>query len=87
MNPLTLWKLTRKAQAVANQIELANSKSLWKSKTMWFNLLTAAAELAQVLSGTRLVPTETLAVASAVINIGLRLVTDTPVHVVTPMGK
>ena len=88
MNPITAWKLFRKGKAVAEQIEAANaSKSLWRSKTFWFNLLTAVGELVQVLSGTTLVPPGTLAIVAAVINIGLRTITNEPVHVAAPTLK
>ncbi len=80
MNPIKAWQLYRKAKKVADLIEDGNTKSLWKSKTFWFNLLTGLAELAQVLSGTNLVPPGVLTVAAAVINIGLRLVTDKPIQ-------
>ena len=53
------------------------SKSLWKSKTFWFNLLVAAQELTSVLP----LPSGMVAIAATVINIGLRLVTDKAVTV------
>ncbi len=56
------------------------SKSLWKSKTFWFNVLTAAAELTQVLP----IPAGTLTIVAAVINVGLRMTTSEPVHVIPP---
>jgi hypothetical protein len=56
------------------------SKSLFKSKTFWFNIFTAAAELTQVLP----LPAGYLTIAAAVINVGLRMTTETPVHVVDP---
>lgn len=60
----------------------AVSKSLFTSKTFWFNALTSAAELAQLLSQVHLVPPGALALAGSLINIGLRMVTTQPVHVV-----
>ena len=53
------------------------SKTLWTSKTFWFNLLTAGAELAQVIP----LPPGTALLVTNAINIGLRLVTDKPVTV------
>ena len=84
MNPVTAWTLFRKGKAVADQIEQANSKALWKSKTFQFNLLTAVGELVQVMSGTNLVPPGTLAIVAALINIGLRTITNEPVHIAPP---
>lgn len=57
------------------------SKSIFKSKTFWFNILTIAAEVAQVLP----IPPGTLTVIAAVINVGLRTVTTDPVHVKAPV--
>jgi hypothetical protein len=93
VNPITLWKLARKVNREVSLIQQATasyerthdvSKSLFASKTFWFNLLTGAGELVQVATQTHIVPAGTVAVAAAVINIGLRFVTDQPVHVVDP---
>lgn len=62
------------------------TKSLFQSRTFWFNLLSAAAEVAQTLSGTQVVPAGAMLVASNAINIGLRMVTDRPVHLTPPPG-
>ena len=51
------------------------NKKLWKSKTFWFNLLSGAA----ALSGALPLKPEHVAIATAVINIGLRIATDKPV--------
>ena len=78
MNVIQLWTVYRRAQKLAGLLEEAKmSKHLFTSKTFWFNVLTAAAELTQVLP----LPPGTVAIAAAVINIGLRFVTDQSVHV------
>ena len=78
MNPIRMFTIYRRAQKLAGYMEeAAMSKSLWKSRTFWFNLLTAAAELTAVLP----LPPGTLTIAAAVINVALRLVTSEPVHV------
>lgn len=77
MNPVRLLKIYRRASKLGNLIEEANVKSLWKSKTFWFNLLTGAAELAQVIP----LPPGTALLVTNVINIGLRMVTNTGVSV------
>ncbi|CAB4190668.1 hypothetical protein UFOVP1196_86 [uncultured Caudovirales phage] len=51
------------------------NKKLWKSKTFWLNILSGAAAISGVIP---LAP-EHVAIATAVINIGLRLATDKPV--------
>ena len=56
------------------------SKSLFTSKLFWFNVLSSAAALLGVIP----LPPEYVAVGTGVINIALRFVTTTPVHVVTP---
>lgn len=55
-------------------------KSLFASKTFWFQILSAAAAVSGVLP---LAPA-TMAVVTAVVNVGLRIVTDTPVTVAQP---
>ena len=81
MNPLKLFTIYRKAMRLAGYFEEAQvSKSLFKSKIFWFNLLTTAAELTQIIP----LPPGALVIASGVINIALRFVTDKPVHVVSP---
>jgi hypothetical protein len=52
-------------------------KALWRSRTFWFQVLSAAAALSGVIP----IPAEVLAVVVGVINVGLRLVTDEPVSV------
>lgn len=57
------------------------SKSLFKSKTFWFNIVTATLQLSQVLP----LPVEYTALIVGVGNIALRFVTETPVHVTEPV--
>lgn len=80
MNVVRLWKIYRSSQRIATMFEEASmSKSLFRSKTFWFNVLTAGAALLDVIP----LPPEYTAVAVGVINIALRFVTTQPVHVVT----
>jgi hypothetical protein len=64
-----------------------DSKPIWQSKTFWLNALTAAAGVLVVLSGmAEQIPSpyiEWIGVALAIVNIGLRLVTDQPVTITT----
>ena len=79
MNPIRLLKLYARANRLVGLLEEARmSKSLFTSKLFWFNVLTASASLLDVIP----LPPEYMAVAVSVINIGLRLVTNKPVHVV-----
>ena len=81
MNPLKLVNIYRKAMKLAGLLEEAKmSKSLFSSKLFWFNVLTATAGLLGVIP----LPPEYVAVGTGVINIALRFVTTSPVHVVTP---
>jgi len=76
MNPLRMLAIYRKASVVIDLLEDAKmNKKLWKSKTFWFNILSGAAALSGVIP---LAP-EHVAIATAVINVGLRFVTDKPV--------
>ena len=78
MNVMQLWRIYRRAQELAGFLEEAQvSKSLFTSKLFWFNVLTAAAALLDVIP----LPPEYTAVAVGVINVALRVVTDQPVHV------
>ena len=81
MNPWRLLTIYRKAMTLTGFLEEARvSKSLFLSKIFWFNVLTAGAALLDVIP----LPPEYTAVAVGVINVALRFVTSTPVHVVTP---
>ena len=79
MNPLRLLQLYRQANRVASFLEQgAMSKSLFRSKTFWFNLLTAAGELAGLIP----LPPGTAILVISGINIALRVITQGPVHVI-----
>ena len=81
VNPITMWKVYRKANTLVNLLqEAALLKSLWTSKTFWFNVLSVAAELTQILP----LPPGTVLIVTNLINIGLRVVTGAPVHIVAP---
>lgn len=61
------------------------SKSIFTSKTFWFNALTGVADAIGQFSG--LIPVQYqpfIALASAIINVGLRYVSSQPVHVTAP---
>lgn len=89
-NPLTLLKLYRKVNALIGLFQKAAasneradvSKSLFQSKTFWVNALTIVAEIAQLVSGLRVVPTEYMAVGLGILNVILRSLTNQPVHLV-----
>lgn len=62
-----------------------DSKSIFKSKTFWFNALSVIATVSTTYAG--LMPPAWLpyvAAAGGVANIGLRLMTDTSAHVTKP---
>lgn len=94
MNPLRLLKIYRKADAVLTKFDTATkdweqrkakgedmSKSLFQSKTFWFNVVMAVLELSQVLP----IPAGTLLVVTTAANIVLRLFfTDQAAHVSAP---
>ena len=81
-NPFKILKALWAAKKLAQHIEEAHmSKSLFKSRTFWANLLTAAVELSGALSG--FLPPGARQLATNVLNIALRLVTSDPVHVVS----
>ena len=79
MNLIRTIKILRRAQRLFGLFEeAAVSKSLFKSKIFWFNVLSVAAELTQVLP----IPAGALVIVVNVINIGLRVITSDPVHVI-----
>lgn len=81
MNPWRLLTIYRRASTLVGYFEeAAVSKSLFTSKLFWFNVLSAGSSLLGVLP----LPPEHVATAVAIINIALRYVTSTPVHVVSP---
>jgi hypothetical protein len=71
MRILTLFKLYRQFSKLHKTMEEATVKKLWKSKTIWFQLLTIAA----AISGAVPLPPDITAAIVAAINVGLRLVT------------
>ena len=81
MNPIQFLRIYRKAMKLTGLLQEASvSKSLFTSKIFWFNILTATAGLLQVIP----LPPEYTTVGVGVVNVILRLVTDKPVHVVSP---
>lgn len=63
------------------------SKSLFKSKTFWFNVLTAVGTLLASPVALALIPASALVyvpVVQGLVNVGLRAITDQPVHVGKP---
>lgn len=94
MNPITAWKLYRKVNQLAGQFQAATasyertkdvSKSLFLSKTFWVNVFSTTLELAQMVSGIHVVPPGVISGIVNVANIGLRIATDQPVHIITPL--
>ena len=80
MNIFKAWKIWRKLNPLLKLAKEAHmSKSLFKSKVFWVNVLTAGVELSGALSG--LIPPGALQLATNVLNIALRLVTSQPVSV------
>ncbi len=76
MNLLKILAIYRKSAVVIDLLEDAKmNKKLWQSKTFWFNILSGAAALSGVLP----LSPEHLAIITAVINIGIRSVTEQPV--------
>lgn len=90
MNPIRVLKILGKANRLLSLLQQGTasyertktvSKSLFASKTFWFNLVTAAVELSGVLP----IPAGTAAAVMGIGNVILRLLTDQPVHVVKPL--
>lgn len=89
MNPLKLFRIYQKADKVVSLIEEGTksyertqsmSKSLFASKTFWFNILTAVVDLTGVLP----LPQGVATTIASVGNIALRTITSDPVHIVPP---
>jgi|TARA_R110000744_G_scaffold44234_1_gene98792 hypothetical protein len=74
---LEMLRLYRLFSKLHQTIEEATVKKLYRSKTMWFQLLTIAA----AISGAVPLPPDVTAVIVAAINVGLRLVTSESVGV------
>jgi nitrate reductase gamma subunit len=60
------------------------SKSIFQSRIVWVQILTAATEVLQVLPMLLPVPPGTATAIGSIATIILRRLTDEPVHVVTP---
>lgn len=92
MNPFKMLSVYNKTNKLIGMFQKAAksaegvplSKSLFASKTFWFNALTVAAELTQLVAGMNVVPPGVMTTVAGVINIGLRAVTEQPVHVIPP---
>ena len=56
-----------------------NCKPIWKSKTMWFNVITLTLGILEILNGVYLVDTQQLLLINGVGNLLLMYVTDTAV--------
>jgi|TARA_R100001244_G_scaffold20030_1_gene20732 hypothetical protein len=83
MSPWRAFNIWRKTRAVLRLVEeIPMSKNIFASKTLWFNVLTAVAELLGVLP----LPPGTAVIAAAIVNCGLRIVTATGVHVRAPLS-
>ena len=52
------------------------TKSIWKSKALWFNVVTIALGIIQVVAKTYTIPTEILALIVGIGNILLRMFSD-----------
>ncbi|MEK9722473.1 MAG: hypothetical protein VW405_03165 [Rhodospirillaceae bacterium] len=87
MNPLRVVKIFGKANRLLSLLQQGTqsyerthdmSKSLFVSKTFWFNIVTAAVELTGVLP----VPQGAATAVVAVGNVVLRLLTNQPAHIV-----
>lgn len=57
------------------------AKSLWASKTFWFNALSAGLEVAQILLDFRVLDSQTVLMGMAIGNVILRKLTKQPVSV------
>jgi hypothetical protein len=77
MKILEMLRLYRLFSKLHKTIEEATVKKIWKSKVVWFQLLTIAA----AISGAVPLPADVIAVITAAINVGLRLVTSESVGV------
>jgi len=56
-----------------------NCKPIWKSKTIWFNVITLTLGILEVVNGVYLVDTQQLLLINGVGNLLLRYVTNTAV--------
>lgn len=65
-------------------IDTDGAKSLFKSKTFWFNVLTGLGTLLALPAGLPAAIIPYIPAAQALINIALRMITDQPVRVGPP---
>ena len=79
MKPWHWITLYRRVDAVGDLMQEATVKSLWRSKTFYFNLLTALAEVFQFVTQYQLLPPGVTVILINLINIGLRMTTTTAV--------
>lgn len=63
---------------------METSKSIFTSRIFWVNAVSLALEIAQLLTGTNIIPPGYLAIGVNALNIALRRLTTGEVHVVTP---
>jgi hypothetical protein len=68
----TLWKIYRQVTKLHKTIKETNLKKFWKSKTIWFQLLT----IATAITGVVPLPADVTAAIVAAINVALRIATS-----------
>ena len=72
---LRLWSKVKPIISVMENAQM--SKGIWKSRMFWVNILTPAADLIGILP----LPPGTVTLVLGIINVALRAITSTPVHV------
>lgn len=72
MTPWRAWKLYRSFSKIHHAIEETSMKQFWKSKTIWFQILTILTAVTGVVN----LPADVTAAIVAGINVALRLVTS-----------
>jgi|TARA_R100001086_G_scaffold156783_1_gene83887 hypothetical protein len=68
----TLWKIYRQVTKLHKTIKETKMKKFWKSKTIWFQLLT----IATAITGAVPLPADVTAAIVAAINVALRIATS-----------
>lgn len=63
---------------------MEQTKPWWESKTIWFNVLSGAVDLAQTLGGVGVLPPGVLPLVVAVGNVLLRIITSQPIGTAPP---
>lgn len=88
VNPFTMLRIYSRMSRVLGLVRAASasyekeksmSKSLFASKAFWLNFLTASVEVTGALSG--IIPPGALTLVLAGLNVGVRILTRGPVHV------